>query len=169
MKINLLILMCLFLQSPIEVLGQDKINHNMMILEKTKKNGKTKEFIIRENKRIGIKTDSIKLRGKFNILNDSTIAIGETEICIADITRVQRYKPSHNTGIFTALALPGTAMVIMGGYIAVDADSGGGWVLLAGGIAIPITGTILMGLKGKDYQMKKQNSSVKWNIRLGDN
>ena len=140
----LLIFLQLTLSIPIALCQE----HKQLIIEDNVK-GKSREF--EENQRIKIWANDKMYKGKFNIENDSTIAIGGESIAISGITQFKgRTKKSLITGSLLAGVPPlFTGVTIILGFQTSDL----GYLMLATGgffvgvVTIPIGITLITSTK----------------------
>lgn len=101
-----------------------------------------KEKIIKENKRIKLKTfDGRKIKGRFTIENENTIVIKGVQVDLTDISQLKR-NPLL-TSILTSTFLIYGGMIVggIGIIIGVFADTAGFWLTL------PAAGMVYTGIR----------------------
>ena len=126
------------------------------ILFTKKDNQKTK--IIYENKRIKITLNNdLVLKGKFTIVNDSTIAIKDTLISLSSVVKIKKETKFEQIITPISLAYGGTLTIV-----GVAGLAAGGWSVLLG-VFIPIGAPfIIIPLS------KSNNSCLKWDYQIID-
>ena len=118
-----------------------------------------KEKIIKENRRIKLKTfDGRKIKGRFKIENDM-IVIDEVQINLTDISELKR-NPLL-TSILTSgfLIYAGAITGGLGILIGVLADSAGFW------LTIPAAGMIYAGIKSPNFN-KNHKIEKDWKFEI---
>ena len=129
-----------------------------------KKQNRNKQKIINSNERIKVITYSgLKVRGKFRVINDKSIAIGTDTIQLADIKKV-RYKSRMGIVAGSLIGTSGTLGIVGGAGIIISSASEGaiaaivgiivGFPVIAVGTLVATTG-ILVATVGKAHKAKK--------------
>ena len=119
-----------------------------------------KEKIIKENKRIKLKTfDGQKVKGRFKIENNSTIIVDNVRIDLSDIDALKR-NPLL-TSIFTSgfLIYGGAIAAGFGVLIGVLVDSTAFW------LTIPAAGMIYTGIKSPNFN-KNHKTDKGWKFEI---
>ncbi|MEX1001423.1 MAG: hypothetical protein WDZ35_04845 [Crocinitomicaceae bacterium] len=114
-----------------------------------------------ENQRIKVWVDDKKYKGRFEIENDSTIAIGEASILITDITHFKgKIKRSLLAGsLLIGVPIIFTGLTALGGIS--TGDLGTVYLMAAGilvGSATIPTGILLMTIKKKENLTEERYS-----------
>ncbi|ARV08277.1 hypothetical protein BTO05_00965 [Winogradskyella sp. PC-19] len=119
-----------------------------------------KEKIIKENKRIKLKTfDGRKIKGRYKIENNSTIVVDNVRIDLSDIDSLKR-NPLL-TSIFTSgfLIYGGAITAGFGFIIGILADSTAFWLVL------PAAGMIYTGIKSPNIN-KNHKTDKGWKFEI---
>jgi hypothetical protein len=120
-----------------------------------------KEIVIKENKRIKIKTtDGKKISGRFQIEDENTILIKNERINFADIAEIKRNPLLVSILTSTTLIYLGAVTVGIGAIIGVFGESSG--FLLA----IPGAALIYAGIKAPNFNRKFKNNGSKWSFEI---
>jgi hypothetical protein len=120
-----------------------------------------KEIVIKENKRIKIKTtDGKKISGRFQIEGKNTIIIKNERINFADIAEIKRNPLLVSILTSTTLIYLGAVTVGIGAIIGVFGESSG--FLLA----IPGAAMIYTGIKAPNFNRKFKNDGSKWSFEI---
>ncbi len=119
-----------------------------------------KEKIIKENKRIKLKTfDGRKIKGRYKIENNSTIVVDNVRIDLSEIDSLKR-NPLL-TSIFTSgfLIYGGAITAGFGVLIGVLANSAAFW------LTIPAAGMIYTGIKSPNFN-KNHKTDKGWEFEI---
>lgn len=124
-------------------------------------NTSDKEIVIKENKRIKIKTtDGKKISGRFQVEDENTILIKNERISFADIAEIKRNPLLVSILTSTTLIYLGAVTVGIGAIIGVFGESSG--FLLA----IPGAAMIYTGIKAPNFNRKFKNDGNKWSFEI---
>ncbi|MFN2396968.1 MAG: hypothetical protein ABR597_14910 [Bacteroidales bacterium] len=119
-----------------------------------------KEKIIKENKRIKLKTfDGRKIKGRFMIENDSTIIVDNVQIELSDIDALKRNPLLTSILISGSLIYGGVLTAGFGVIIGVWIDSTAFW------LAIPAAGMIYTGIKSPNFN-KNHKTDKGWKFEI---
>ena len=118
-----------------------------------------KEFVIKENKRVKIKTvDGEKISGHF-VIKDNLIMIQNKEFAISDIQEIKR-NPLLTSILTSSFLIYGGALAVgFGVLIGVLADSAAFWLTLPG------AGMIYTGIKSPNFNRKFKNDGS-WTFEI---
>ncbi|WP_339663156.1 hypothetical protein [uncultured Polaribacter sp.] len=120
-----------------------------------------KEIIIKENKRIRVKTiDGNKFSGRFKIVNNGTILIDDQEIDLENIEKIKR--DALLVSVFTNgfLVYIGTGVAITGVFIAIFTSNPAATLLI-----IPGAGLVYGGFKSPNF-LKGFKKTSDWSYEL---
>lgn len=118
---------------------------------KLTKQNSDREIIIKENKRIKIKTmDGRKITGRLKIENN-TIIIDEESFLLEDIAEIKRNPLLTSILTSTFLIYAGSLTIGLGALIGVLADTTAFWLI------IPGAGMVYAGLKSPNFNRKFKN------------
>lgn len=120
----------------------------------------SKEKIIKENKRIKLKTfDGRKIKGRFMVENDNTIIVDNIKIELSDIDALKR-NPLLTSIVTSGLLIYGGVLTAgFGVIIGVWVDSTAFW------LAIPAAGMIYTGIKSPNFN-KNHKTGNGWKFEI---
>ncbi|MCA0153492.1 hypothetical protein [Winogradskyella vincentii] len=126
---------------------------------KLTKQNSDKEIIIKENKRVKIKTmDGRKITGRLKIENN-TIIIDEERFQLEDIAEMKRNPLLLSILTSSFFIYAGAITIGLGGLIGVLADSTAFWLI------IPGAGLVYAGIKSPNFNRKFKNDGS-WSFEI---
>ena len=119
-----------------------------------------KEIIIKENKRIRVRTqDREKITGRFTVIDSRTISIKDQEISLSEIISIKRNPLLLNIFTSSFFVYAGAITIGIGAIIAALSDSSA-WLL-----AIPGSAMIYTGIKSPNF-LKNYKTEGDWSFEI---
>jgi len=121
-----------------KVLEEEEYSDQFLLIESEKK-----KVEIKQGKKVTIKANGERYKGKLRIINDSTLNVKGTNIILKDVDMIASPKRAKSIGLFfAALPIEFTGLVLIAGGQIGDAIIG------VGGAATMLVGIIAAGVEG---------------------